>query len=73
MQGEIIPTSIEKIQQPTWVVAFGDAVRDGVENGFDSIDYEWAAQEAEHWTYSDAYRAGFAAGADWYATSRWTH
>jgi hypothetical protein len=70
MQNEIIPASIEKAQQPTWVVAFGAAVHDGVANGVDSIDYEWAAREAEDWTYSDAYRAGFAAGADWYATLR---
>ena len=63
---DIIPAIIEKRQQPTWVVAFGAAVREMVANG--DVDYEHAAQEAEQWTFSDAYRAGFAAGADWYAT-----
>jgi len=62
----LIPGIIEKRQQPTWVVGFGAAVRELCAEG--DVDHEHAAREAEQWTFSDAYSAGFMAGADWYRT-----
>jgi len=59
----IIPESIIPAAQSTFVVGFGDAVREHAENG--DVDREHAAVEAEQWTFSNVYRAGFEAGAAW--------
>jgi hypothetical protein len=63
----IDPAFIAKVdtrQAPTYVAAFGAAVREGIENG--DVDYVAAAVEAGNWTFTEVYIAGFAAGADWY-------
>ncbi len=68
----IDPAFIERVdtrQAPTYVVGFGDGVRSALENGVDAVDYVRAAIEAQQWTFTETYRAGFNAGADWYRST----
>jgi hypothetical protein len=60
---EINITGTPEREQATFVVGFGDAVRQYVENG--DVDQAEAEREAEQWSYSETYILGFTKGARW--------